>query len=510
MKHKIIQALKNWIYIFTAMAFIYNCSNEQFTPAITEKQPTLIKSQEYISLQSIPANVLSTVSTFNGFENSKLSKSANTISIDWNKILKIVDTLNNTTYSVRFKFINDPSSVFYNLILVQSGKKAKEPFILKYSVKNLEAITNGNQINFSKFNGTIENYSYQSFMNAINSTQVFSKTQEGSYNALGEPCSTTVFSGSPSGGGGSTGVANPFDDTLTGNPYGSVYPPVVGLNDISSCTYTMSAGHIPGGSQTPTWYIYINCGTNGGSYEGNMEEMDSKTTNTTTCADVTGVIGVNPNEACGDGYVFDYELNTCVVDDKIINELTGKADCVYDKLIRSAITNHNLITDTFLFFGTGNPFNNNLIYKSEDNLVNEKGEMLLGKFEKIGSNYIITLNNNQINNRSPLEIATTILHESIHALLRNQYINAHDSFVTLFGEYMKKRTGSNNVTHAIMREYYIPAIANALKHFDNNKENNLFYENLAWEGLHQFLSISEKNQILETIQQVRNRGLNCN
>ncbi|MFD0834667.1 hypothetical protein ACFQ0I_02740 [Mariniflexile aquimaris] len=53
--------------------------------------------------------------------------------------------------------------------------------------------------------------------------------------------------------------------------------------------------------------------------------MASKSTNTTTCADVTGVIGVNPNEACGDGYVFDYELNTCVVDDKIINELTGKA-----------------------------------------------------------------------------------------------------------------------------------------------------------------------------------------
>ncbi len=53
--------------------------------------------------------------------------------------------------------------------------------------------------------------------------------------------------------------------------------------------------------------------------------MASKSTNTTTCADATGVIGIKQNEACGVWYIFDYELNMCVVDDKIINELTGKA-----------------------------------------------------------------------------------------------------------------------------------------------------------------------------------------
>ena len=160
--------------------------------------------------------------------------------------------------------------------------------------------------------------------------------------------------------------------------------------------------------------------------------------------------------------------------------------------------------------GGGNPFGNNLIYSLESNFVNDNGEILLGKFSKIGNDYIITLNKDQLDNRSPLEIATTILHESVHALLRNNYVNANESFVSLFGEYMKEKSGSNNITHAIMRDNYIPAIANALKQFDNNKENDTFYENLAWEGLHQFLSQEEKDKILKDIQTARNKGLKCN
>lgn len=98
----------------------------------------------------------------------------------------------------------------------------------------------------------------------------------------------------------------------------------------------------------------------------------------------------------------------------------------------------------------------------------------------------------------------------MHALLKNHYHNATNSFIDLFGEYMKAKTGSNNITHAIMRENYIPGIANALKQFDNNQENNSFYENLAWEGLHQFLSQEEKDRILVDIGKARNKGLNCN
>ena len=75
---------------------------------------------------------------------------------------------------------------------------------------------------------------------------------------------------------------------------------------------------------------------------------------------------------------------------------------------------------------------------------------------------------------------------------------------------MKDGTGSNDITHAIMRENYIPAIANALKQFDDNLENLSFYESLAWEGLHQFLSQEEKDEIVKNKVKIRNKGLNCN
>jgi len=52
------------------------------------------------------------------------------------------------------------------------------------------------------------------------------------------------------------------------------------------------------------------------------------------------------------------------VDAGIINELTGKAECIYGKLILSAVNNHNIITDTFLYFGDENPFDNIILILS--------------------------------------------------------------------------------------------------------------------------------------------------
>ncbi|MFD0834674.1 hypothetical protein ACFQ0I_02775 [Mariniflexile aquimaris] len=337
-------------------------------------------------------------------------------------------------------------------------------------------------------------------MNAINSTQVFSKTQEGSYNALGEPCSTTVFSGGPSGGGGSTGVANPFDDTLTGNPYGSVYPPVVGLNDISSCTYTMSAGHIPGGSQTPTWYIYINCGTNGGSYEGNMEEMDSKTTNTSTCAEVTGVIGVNPNEACGDGYVFDYELNTCVVDDKIdASGLTGKAECVYTKMVDNN-NNINWILENFQ--DRDKPSQFNLIFQMSTTLGDKTNASTATPLQSgIPNTFVININQNRAENiNTSLTVARTIIHEGIHARLwefayRNGGTVSQSDFP---GVYEFMRTYGKNWDHEQMAAYYRETIAAGLKQFDNGQHTDEYYNALAWEGLSEIEDANNSHALIYT------------
>lgn len=196
--------------------------------------------------------------------------------------------------------------------------------------------------------------------------------------------------------------------------------------------------------------------------------------------------------------------------DRIKNELSGKSDCVYDKLFGTAVKNHNLIRSTFLEFGGQNYTGADLTYRLQNNLVNSEGVVLSGSFKQIGNEYIISLNADLIAVRSPIEIARTIIHESTHALLRKRYNSATGAFIELFGEYMRQNSGSNDVTHAIMRDHYISQISNVLKQFDNNRESQQFYDDLAWEGLHEFLPQEDIDRIVETINEARDRGLDCN
>ena len=196
--------------------------------------------------------------------------------------------------------------------------------------------------------------------------------------------------------------------------------------------------------------------------------------------------------------------------DRIKNELSGKSDCVYNKLFGTAVNNHNLIRSTLLEFGGQNYTGADLTYRLQNNLVNSEGVVLSGSFKQIGNEYIISLNADLIADRSPIEIARTIIHESTHALLRKRYNSATGAFIELFGEYMRQYSGSNDVTHAIMRDHYISQISNVLKQFDNNRESQQFYDDLAWEGLHEFLPQEDIDRIVETINEARDRGLDCN
>jgi hypothetical protein len=168
------------------------------------------------------------------------------------------------------------------------------------------------------------------------------------------------------------------------------------------------------------------------------------------------------------------------------------------------------LEENIIEFGDGNFGNANLIYKQQSPLVNSNGVILNGASDKIGNDYIVILNSDRINNRAPIEIAKTIIHESLHALLKKHYYTGTESFIELFGKYMQENTGSNDITHAIMRDHYVSSISNTLKQFDNNQESEQFYDDLAWEGLHQFLPQSDIDRIIKTINQARNRGLNCN
>lgn len=127
-----------------------------------------------------------------------------------------------------------------------------------------------------------------------------------------------------------------------------------------------------------------------------------------------------------------------------------------------------------------------------------------------GEKYKIIINEDLLDNRSVLEIATTILHESVHALLYSKYRNTRESFLEIFKEYIKSKTGKYDFSHSIMRDYYITPIAKVLKQLDNSKEGIEFYEILASEGIKKTLTDKEKKKLKLAKEKVRKYGLNCN
>ncbi len=113
---------------------------------------------------------------------------------------------------------------------------------------------------------------------------------------------------------------------------------------------------------------------------------------------------------------------------------------------------------------------------------------------------------------SEIEIARTILHESIHAMLLRHYTGSgQQSFIDIFRTYINQQTGMNDLHHDIMRDKYVLPIAKGLQIFDCNKESFSFYVDLAWAGLHQELDAAGLQRMQNAITKARNRGSSgCN
>ncbi|WP_299108253.1 hypothetical protein [uncultured Tenacibaculum sp.] len=182
-------------------------------------------------------------------------------------------------------------------------------------------------------------------------------------------------------------------------------------------------------------------------------------------------------------------------DDKIINNLTDKAKCVYDKL-----KNNTLIKKTLdNFKGEDAPVHLKLEMKS--NLRDNKGDIINGQ-TIYGDKIRIVINTEKSKDRPSLSVARTIIHEAIHAkiyrmirtrsqLVYNQYTNTYHlpdgskaDFPTLFDYYDKF---PNNPQHNYMADYYRTAMEESLKEYAKligKTYPNQLYKDLAWIGLH--------------------------
>lgn len=152
-------------------------------------------------------------------------------------------------------------------------------------------------------------------------------------------------------------------------------------------------------------------------------------------------------------------------------------------------------------------------------------------------NYMITITFNENNlDRPSLSVARTMIHEMIHAeifrkllsvaqhpsiqLTHNQLIQLRNDYPGLYDYYMRwkwnvpKGQSPSNAQHQAMAQHYRDIISQAIMEYDNNQHSQDIYDALTWVGLMNTiawnnLSLSEKNQIIQTINNFENNNPNC-
>lgn len=206
------------LVFISTLLILQNCQSDN---EIVEQIETQTGDTSIISLKELPVNLSNTISEvipFSDLKRKQQKQQIRDIQLDENKIIRLVDSLKNTSYSIRFTLSNTPDNVFYNLIVGTNKEGAiKKPYILKYIIYNLDDIVNEDGfVNYSKMDATIERYSYKKFTRLVKSSKY--KSRE-----INDPCDTYNHNGSSSsssGSGGSSGSSISFGNN-TGTPSNS-------------------------------------------------------------------------------------------------------------------------------------------------------------------------------------------------------------------------------------------------------------------------------------------------
>ncbi|MCV6630413.1 MAG: hypothetical protein OIF50_11225, partial [Flavobacteriaceae bacterium] len=195
---------------------------------------------------------------------------------------------------------------------------------------------------------------------------------------------------------------------------------------------------------------------------------------------------------CPEGFI-ENEAGECVIKpDIIIDSLTGKAKCVYEKLKNK---NGNLFKKTIGSFVKDPKFQ--LILKHGN--CTKTDEACVDGSQAINDNIITLIIEN--NNMPTFEMAATILHEGIHAELwryvaqyHNGVVNPNDRekvfqyykhYAEYYGDVFKNNENGakNTIDHIYMTQHYIKPIAQALRELDNKRFPIDYYKSYAWDGL---------------------------
>jgi hypothetical protein len=231
---------------------------------------------------------------------------------------------------------------------------------------------------------------------------------------------------------------------------------------------------------------------------GNYTHLTYKFTTFETTTTSSYMNSPYPCDADGDSLYIVQRTSTYrdVIDDQIINELTGKAKCLNDLLDKNG---DSFVKNLLANFKGISEFGNNIVSRDKVTVIDDQGatKEVNGKtFPPKNNVIVIEISTSRTNENSSLDGARTILHEYIHAdIFRKLNTTTGTTEERLDFKNTYEAYGNQ---HGTIAGLYLNSMKEALKGFhktalidDYNKYINYygeapsdaFYEALAWSGL---------------------------
>ena len=451
------------ITIFTIL-FFNSCSKDEVIPHFVETG-MIVNAEDIPEVTSALLNRMG-LDKGNGRFSVNNGVSDDIFSIDWDKILQLVDSTGKETYTFSIQDDDDNPFIFYNLVIrFNEYGNAFFPFIMKYEMSE-EFIPVYLQTNSMKnFSGKISKI------------------------IISQPSSSNLENSANHG--------PDYVRSITGNPD----CPQEEI-DMSEGESTSGGGYLPpsgGGGGFTSYTVYEVCeyyiqdfyfitvtaaGVNSVVYDYSIirEECHTEIVYHNTTPDG------NPECEIGDGNL--PIVSPSPIRDKIDD--TQLSDC-HKQVLNSLIGKSDWISYTvFKLFGSSIKFDINFVTTN----ANDRDE---AGWTDYPFNYNASTGryktNIYINNRyesTNLSVAKTILHEIMHAYLMFEHKN-NPNFSEVYEDLVNSWAATRDLGYSQHEEIgnYIDEIAKALQNYDSNSQSGIdYYYGLSWGGLAQTSAFS--------------------
>lgn len=444
---------------FFIVFLVSSCFKEEVAPQFQE-------IRRVVSAEDIP-NVTSALLNRMGLENSigrfsvNNGQSEDIFDIDWDKILQLVDSVGQETYTFSIKDNDGNPFVFYNLVIrFNEFGDAFYPFLMRYEMSEEFIPVYLETGSMDRFSGKISK---------IIIGQPASSNQENSLNFDPQaPTSITPTSDCPqqdvdmddgsSDGGASGGPSIGGPDNSGGSSGSTTY---------RVCEYY---------TQDVYWVSITEEGITNIVYDYTILREEcytivvshTETPESPECEIGDGDIPIL-NPSFFRELIDDTQLSVC--HKAVLNKLLGQTDWISSTV--------------FGLFKSSVKFDIDFITTTNNNRTEAGWTDYPFTFNQTTGRYKTKIYLNNRYGSTDLSIAKTLLHEVMHAYLMYEQ-KTNPNFSTNYGDLINTWTATNDLNQSQHEEIknYVNQIAIALQSFDSNAQNGIdFYTGLAWGGL---------------------------